>query len=165
VSSDKSITITERASCPFCDLLASERLQDAYERVLSRGHTVSVIFDRSPVTRLHCLVIPTSHIDRWDRARSLGVFTEMTMRISDVQRALRERDRTIVGFNVGWNDGHAAGQTVDHLHIHVIPRRENDVLDPRGGVRCARCDSEQTEMRTVISGATSWRNVESVHVA
>ena len=39
------------------------------------------------------------------------------------------------GFNVGFNDGHAAGQTVMHFHIHVIPRYEGDVDDPRGGIR------------------------------
>ena len=39
------------------------------------------------------------------------------------------------GFNIGLNDGDAAGQTIDHAHIHIIPRRRGDVKDPRGGVR------------------------------
>ena len=39
------------------------------------------------------------------------------------------------GFNIGWNDGASAGQTIPHLHIHVIPRYEGDVADPRGGIR------------------------------
>ena len=55
---------------------------------------------------------------------------------TDRARALAlSRDTTIDGFNIGWNDGPAAGQTVMHLHIHVIPRRTGDVEDPRGGIR------------------------------
>jgi diadenosine tetraphosphate (Ap4A) HIT family hydrolase len=58
--------------------------------------------------------------------------------LADTDRA-REfalaKDGSIDGFNVGWNDGPAAGQTVMHLHVHVIPRRTGDVEDPRGGIR------------------------------
>lgn len=43
-------------------------------------------------------------------------------------------------FNVGVNDGEAAGQTIAHAHVHVIPRREGDVEDPRGGIRWVRPD-------------------------
>ena len=52
-------------------------------------------------------------------------------RVRDLLRAELDPD----GFNIGLNEGSAAGQTVPHAHIHVIPRREGDVLDPRGGVR------------------------------
>lgn len=56
-----------------------------------------------------------------------------------------EKDETVVGFNVGFNDGEAAGQTVFHAHWHLIPRRTGDVGDPRGGVR------------GVISGKGRWQ--------
>lgn len=52
-----------------------------------------------------------------------------------VKKHLSERDKTITGFNVGFNDGLDAGQTIFHCHIHVIPRRKKDVLDPTGGIR------------------------------
>ena len=46
-----------------------------------------------------------------------------------------DEDNSITGFNIGVNQGESAGQTVIHLHIHLIPRRNGDVTDPRGGVR------------------------------
>ena len=46
-----------------------------------------------------------------------------------------EKDNSISGFNIGINQGETAGQTVMHLHIHLIPRRKGDIEDPRGGVR------------------------------
>ena len=46
-----------------------------------------------------------------------------------------EEDPTVTAFNIGINDGQAAGRSVDHLHIHLIPRRKGDMDNPRGGVR------------------------------
>lgn len=57
------------------------------------------------------------------------------MRMIEAGRAHLIKERSPAGFNIGINDGVAAGQTVMHLHIHLIPRYEGDVLDPRGGVR------------------------------
>jgi diadenosine tetraphosphate (Ap4A) HIT family hydrolase len=45
------------------------------------------------------------------------------------------------GFDIGFNDGAAAGQTVEHAHLHIIPRRQGDVSDPRGGIRCVVAES------------------------
>lgn len=49
--------------------------------------------------------------------------------------SILEKDNTVTGFNVGINAGTSAGQTVFHAHVHLIPRRDGDVADPRGGVR------------------------------
>jgi diadenosine tetraphosphate (Ap4A) HIT family hydrolase len=54
--------------------------------------------------------------------------------VAEVRRLLVERYHPD-GFNIGLNDGKAAGQTVMHAHVHVIPRRHGDVTEPRGGVR------------------------------
>ena len=93
-----------------------------------------VLHDLYPVTPGHLLVVPRRHVDRWSDAST----EERGALLADTDRA-RElalaRDATIEGFNIGWNDGAAAGQTVMHLHIHVIPRRAGDVEDPRGGIR------------------------------
>jgi diadenosine tetraphosphate (Ap4A) HIT family hydrolase len=59
---------------------------------------------------------------------------ELTAAIAEVQRVVQELHHPS-GFNVGFNDGPAAGQTVGHLHIHLIPRYDGDVPDPRGGIR------------------------------
>jgi ATP adenylyltransferase len=49
--------------------------------------------------------------------------------------AIMKRDVSVSGFNIGVNSGESAGQTVGHAHLHLIPRRQGDVADPRGGVR------------------------------
>ena len=51
------------------------------------------------------------------------------------RQSILEQDNTVTGFNVGINAGASAGQTVFHVHVHLIPRRDGDVVDPRGGVR------------------------------
>lgn len=55
--------------------------------------------------------------------------------IERLREELLNNDRSILGFNLGMNCGLAAGQTVMHAHIHLIPRRDGDTIDPRGGVR------------------------------
>ena len=54
---------------------------------------------------------------------------------SNVPVDTEKKDKTITGFNIGINSGVSAGQTIFHCHIHLIPRRDGDVKDPRGGVR------------------------------
>jgi len=55
--------------------------------------------------------------------------------INNLKNIITKNDRTVTGFNIGINDGVDAGQTVFHCHIHVIPRRNGDVINPRGGIR------------------------------
>ena len=112
-------------SCPFCDLEAG--------RVLIRLQHVIAIWDAYPVADGHALIVPIRHVSNWfdasadERAALFGA-------IEPVCAAIRERWGAD-GFNVGFNLGRAAGQTVPHLHLHVIPRRSGDVSDPRGGIR------------------------------
>ena len=110
--------------CPFCH---SKR------KPIAANEYSFAVRDSFPVSRGHALVIPTRHVasimelnndeyrDCWDLVR-------------EVQRKLSEICST-AAFNIGINLGAAAGQTVEHAHIHVIPRYEGDVQDPRGGVR------------------------------
>ena len=91
------------------------------------------IFDAYPVTEGHTLVIPRREVPTWfdatpDERRAL-----MDL-VDDVKPLLDERFQPD-GYNVGINIGAAAGQTVMHLHVHLIPRYTGDVEDPRGGVR------------------------------
>jgi diadenosine tetraphosphate (Ap4A) HIT family hydrolase len=113
--------------CPFC----SERVQAG---ALARHGTVFAIEDRFPVTRGHVLVIPFRH--------TRDVFTMTEQEIADASELLRElrdstldRDPSVTGFNVGANCGASAGQSVMHAHIHLIPRRDRDTDDVRGGIR------------------------------
>lgn len=113
------------ATCPFCILPA--------ERVLHADANSVVIRDGFPVSRGHSLVIPRRHV---------GSFFDLSAPERDSVMALLgwvkaevEREHRPDGFNIGINDGVAAGQTVGHLHVHLIPRYLGDTADPRGGVR------------------------------
>ena len=55
--------------------------------------------------------------------------------VTNLQKQILQNDPTVTGFNIGVNNGESAGQTVFHCHIHLIPRRDGDTPEPRGGVR------------------------------
>jgi diadenosine tetraphosphate (Ap4A) HIT family hydrolase len=79
------------------------------------------------------LIVPRRHVADWCDA-SPEERRELMEAIDAARAAIRESHRPD-GFNIGMNLGGAAGQTVAHLHLHVIPRYRGDVADPRGGVR------------------------------
>ena len=89
--------------------------------------------DGFPVSKGHTLLIPKRHV---------GSFFEITDEERADLLALLNKAKVVIqeefnpdGYNIGINDGPAAGQTVPHLHIHLIPRYKGDRYDPRGGVR------------------------------
>jgi diadenosine tetraphosphate (Ap4A) HIT family hydrolase len=89
--------------------------------------------DSFPVSPGHTLVIPRRHIgsffELWAEERAA------MLALLDSAKAGVEAEFHPDGYNIGINDGSAAGQTVPHLHIHLIPRYAGDTPDPRGGVR------------------------------
>ena len=116
----------DNQDCVFCNLPA--------ERIIQEESECFVIRDAFPVTHLHTLIIPKRHVADYfnlsasERERIEGLLQEQRKVILDL-------DPTISGFNIGVNVGRDAGQTVFHVHIHLIPRRHGDVSEPRGGVR------------------------------
>ena len=112
-------------ACPFC---APEPA-----RLVAQCPLTRTLRDRFPVSPGHTLVVPRRHV--------AGYFEATPAERSAIQGALlaaREdllRELAPDGFNIGVNDGPAAGQTVMHLHVHLIPRYRGDQPDPRGGVR------------------------------
>jgi len=112
--------------CIFCNLEAS-RIEDENTLFL-------VIKDLYPVTEGHTLIIPKRHVPSFFELtdEEQTSFFEM---LQAQKHKLASMDETITGFNVGINDGEDAGQTVMHCHIHLIPRRNGDMKNPRGGVR------------------------------
>ena len=111
--------------CPFCEV-PPERV--FYEGLLTLG-----IWDGFPVSSGHALVITKRHVASWFEA-SPDERIEIVSAIDEV-RTLITRSHRPTGFNIGINVGKVAGQTVFHVHAHVIPRYAGDVPDPRGGVR------------------------------
>jgi diadenosine tetraphosphate (Ap4A) HIT family hydrolase len=92
------------------------------------------IRDRFPVSPGHTLVVPKRLVAEWFEA-SPEEQREIMDLVAEVKRALDAGDPRPDGYNVGFNAGAAAGQTIFHLHVHVIPRYAGDVVDPRGGIR------------------------------
>ena len=94
---------------------------------------MTCLWDGFPVSPGHALLIPVRHVVTWFDATPEERFA-LTDAISGARETILER-HTPDGFNIGVNIGEAGGQTVPHLHVHVIPRYSGDVTDPRGGVR------------------------------
>lgn len=111
--------------CPFCSPPPT--------RVLLETPEVLALWDAYPVSPGHALIVPRRHVATWfdatDAERvALAAATELV-------KAEIEKHHRPDGYNIGINVGEAAGQTVFHLHVHVIPRYRGDVPEPRGGVR------------------------------
>jgi len=119
------MTATSPQTCAFCTLPPG--------RVIDENAAAFVIRDGYPVSPGHTLLIPKRHT---------GSFFDLTEQERGDLFALLDRAKLVLdkelqphGYNIGINDGAAAGQTVPHLHVHLIPRFEGDLPDPRGGVR------------------------------
>ena len=112
-------------SCPFCC--------PSSDRVFHQTDKIIGLWDTFPVSPGHALLVPCRHVANWFDATP----EEQQELLSgvDVARQVIAKTHSPDGFNIGINVGQAAGQTVFHLHIHVIPRYNGDVPDPTGGVR------------------------------
>jgi ATP adenylyltransferase len=115
-----------QSGCPFCELPT--------DRIVAENELAVAIRDGFPVTPLHTLVVPKRHVaDYFDLHAPERNAIEALVHVERAKIA--EADRAVSGFNIGINAGEAAGQTVFHVHVHLIPRRFGDVENPRGGVR------------------------------
>jgi diadenosine tetraphosphate (Ap4A) HIT family hydrolase len=111
--------------CPFCTVQP--------DRVFFQDALVLGLWDAYPVSPGHALLVPRRHVATWFDATD-----EEQAALGGAIRAAKseiERRHRPDGYNVGFNAGEVAGQTVFHLHLHVIPRYQGDSPDPRGGVR------------------------------
>ena len=113
------------APCPFCPPPA--------DHVLIERPLAFVKRDGYPLTKGHALIIPRRHVATFfettaeERQAMLGLL--------DAAKAMLDREHRPDGYNIGINNGPAAGQTVMHVHLHIIPRYLGDRSDPRGGIR------------------------------
>jgi diadenosine tetraphosphate (Ap4A) HIT family hydrolase len=120
-----SSSVTNPESCPFCPIKDREILAD--------HPLAAAITDSFPLTQGHTLIVPRRHVASFfeltsdERLAMVGLLDEA--------KAALDRQHAPDGYNIGINDGVAAGQTVMHVHVHLIPRYRGDIDDPRGGVR------------------------------
>jgi len=114
-------------TCPFCN-------QQSLEILLQNTNAIA-FYDKYPVQRGHLLIVPKRHA-----ATYFDATDEEIMAIHELikqGKALLDREYSPDGYNIGVNVGEYGGQTVMHLHFHLIPRYQGDIDDPRGGIRKA----------------------------
>ena len=111
--------------CIFCDYTREE--------IIEQNKLAYLIYDNYPVNEGHMLIIPFRHVADFFvlTEEELNAIYELLIK---GQKKLKEEAKA-TGFNVGINIGQDAGQTIFHVHVHLIPRLHGDVEDPRGGVR------------------------------
>ena len=112
-------------SCPFCN--------PSKEDIILKNDLCYAKFDKYPVNKGHILIIPFRHFDNYFDATK----EEKMALIELIDKAKQYLDKNFKpdGYNIGINVGKTAGQTIMHVHIHIIPRYKGDMDDPRGGVR------------------------------
>ena len=111
--------------CPFCTLPQA--------RIIDTSSYGLVVRDAFPISPGHTLIIPKRHVGSFFDLSSDE--REDLMSLLGTAKANVEAEFKPDGYNIGINDGPVAGQTVPHLHVHLIPRYKGDMPDPRGGVR------------------------------
>ena len=119
--------MTSKTNCPFC----SPNIDD---RIILECCSVAALLDSYPVTKGHVLIVPLRHTESYFTMDEIEV-RDLDQILYRLRKKILAEDPTVTGFNVGTNVGFSAGQTVMHAHFHLIPRRDGDVPDPRGGVR------------------------------
>lgn len=116
----------ENLDCPFCN-------PEIERELIVESATAYSIYDKFPVNDGHALIIPKRHtkdfFDLTFKEQSACLFMLNKVKIEVGKRFKPD------GFNIGVNVGETAGQTVPHVHIHLIPRYDGDVEDPKGGIR------------------------------
>ena len=112
-------------NCPFCSI--DER------RIILENKTLMAIRDGFPVSHGHTLIIPKRHIASFFETSKEE--REAIVEAVEQCKLILDKEFNPDGYNIGINDGVMAGQTVMHLHIHLIPRYKGDSSDPRGGIR------------------------------
>lgn len=109
--------------CPFCKLRDVEHSTEYF----------NIIYDKFPVSKGHLLVISKRHIASYFDLCGAEK-NELVYIIDTLQKYLIDKYHPN-GFNIGFNDGECAGQTINHFHLHIIPRYNGDMDNPQGGVR------------------------------
>lgn len=120
--------MNKQDNCDFCQIIYEEKKR---VDVVEETEQFIAFYDEYPVNEGHTLVIPKEHvknIEEYDYNMDIFQF------LLDVHKIVKEKHK-VDDTNIGINNGSVAGQTIPHLHWHIIPRYEGDVDDPTGGVR------------------------------
>ena len=113
------------SECIFCNIPKDE--------IIAENELALAFFDRYPVNEGHTLIVPKRHVETYFDATldEKDAITRLLIKVKEKLDSEYHPD----GYNIGVNIGASAGQTIFHLHVHMIPRYRGDVPDPRGGIR------------------------------
>jgi len=114
--------------CFFCKLYEKE-----LREIIVENKSFFCVNDENPVSRGHVMLVAKNHIASFFNLNDQQQSDYYNLLV-EAQKVL-EKEYSPDGYNIGINEGEAAGQTQNHLHIHVIPRYKGDIDNPRGGVR------------------------------
>ena len=115
----------ERMNCPFCKPFADD--------IVARNELCYARWERRPVSKGHLLIVPFRH--ETDFFCLTGEERSAILMLTDECKAVIEENFKPAGYNIGFNIGGAAGQTIMHCHCHMIPRYPGDSRDTKGGIR------------------------------
>lgn len=114
-----------RKTCLFCELRE--------ERIISECSLTITFLDTYPASPGHTLIVPKRHVATYfetTEAEQIAISKAIL-----VAKIILDEEFSPDGYNIGVNNGEAAGQSIKHLHVHLIPRYSGDVENPKGGVR------------------------------
>lgn len=114
-------------TCLFCNK------EDIENKIIEENDFCYARWDNFPVSKGHAEIVPKKHIESFFDLKN-NELIEIFSLISKVKDLIQEKYNPD-GYNIGINEGDAAGRTIHHLHIHLIPRYKGDVENPRGGIR------------------------------
>lgn len=114
-------------NCPFCNI--------EEDKIISKNRHAYAIYDKYPVNEGHILIITKNHISDYfsaSKEEKAAIFSLM-----EECKDILDKKYNPDAYNIGLNCGKEAGQTIMHLHLHLIPRYSGDIDDPTGGIRGA----------------------------
>ena len=115
-----------KKNCLFCD--------KKKQKIIHSSKLFYVVRDSYPVTKFHTLIIPHRHTSDFFKLNKKEI-NNLKEILKNQKKKLLKLDKKISAFNIGVNVGLYAGQSIMHVHIHLIPRRKGDMKNPKGGVR------------------------------
>ena len=113
----------DHSDCPFC----------TKPNIVIENELAFARYDGYPVNPGHCLIVPRRHVAEYFQAtpeEKLAIWA-----LVDEMKIIIDKEFSPDGYNVGVNIGETAGQSVPHIHVHIIPRYKGDMENPKGGVR------------------------------
>ncbi len=130
--------MSDHPNCPFC----------TQPNIVIENELAFTRYDGYPVNLGHCLIVPRRHVGEYFQATP----EEKTAiwALVDEMKIIIDKEFNPDGYNIGVNIGESAGQSVPHIHVHMIPRYKGDMENPRGGVRGVIPDKQKYKKKSFV---------------